>query len=253
MDVKDPTDRAALASRLQLKLAESSEPQRVCEETIDAAEDGRGTPPRAPRRRGLSERAERFQARLGLSHVNRWVLVAVAVVAAATGLSAMILSWPQSEPAATAEVEPTASPATQPETIVVSVAGAVRRPGIVELESGSRVADAIAAAGGMAEEADPGFLNLARVVTDGDLVAVPDADSAPETAGSGGAAASALVNPNVADERTLTTLNGIGPVLAERIVAHREANGSFQSVEELADVQGIGPSLLDQIRDQVAL
>lgn len=257
MDVKDPPEPAALAARLQLRLTESAESPRVCEEAVDV---GSGEVVDAPlsrpsARQRLTERAERLQARLGLSHVNRWVLTVVAVAVAATGLFVTVFSWPSSESTATAAVEPTASAVAQPETIVVSVAGAVREPGIVELEDGARVADAIEAAGGLVDDADPGFLNLARVVVDGDLVAVPDASAEQGAAGAGGStdAAGGMVNINVADESTLTTLTGIGPVLAERIVAYRETNGSFQSIDALSEVQGIGPNLVDRLRDQVTL
>ncbi|WP_051393274.1 helix-hairpin-helix domain-containing protein [Glycomyces arizonensis] len=265
MDVKDPPEGAALAARLRLKLDEADEPQRVCEETVDVASgEARGgeTAPAPlslpPARRQLNDRVERLQARLGLSHANRWVLTAVAVVVAAVGLFVTVLAWPESEPAATAAAEPAASAAAAaPETIVVSVAGAVNEPGIVELETGSRVADAIEAAGGLADGADPGFLNLARVVSDGDLVAVPDTAAGQGPAGAapagGGAAPGGLVNVNVAGEEALTSLTGIGPVLAERIIDYRQANGSFQSIDELSEVQGVGPKMLDQIRDQVTL
>ncbi|WP_051326209.1 helix-hairpin-helix domain-containing protein [Glycomyces tenuis] len=263
MDVKDPPQGAALAAKLRLKLDELDETQRVCEETVNIASgevDGGKTAPvplsLPPRRRQMTDRVEKIQARLGLSHANRWVLAAVAFVVAAVGLFVTILAWPESEPTATAAAEPAASAAAAPETIVVSVAGAVNEPGIVELEEGSRVADAIEAAGGLSDGADLGFLNLARVVADGDLVAVPDASAETGEAGAapgGGAAAGGLVNINVADEETLASLTGIGPVLAERIIAYREENGSFQSVDELSEVQGVGPKLLEQIREQVTL
>jgi competence protein ComEA len=169
-----------------------------------------------------------------------------------------ILSWPDSEPAATVPTAPVEATAAGPETIIVSVAGAVNEPGIVELEAGARVADAIEAAGGLTEGADPGFLNLARVVSDGDLVAVPDASASgaavPAPGGdSAGAGTGGLVNINVAGAAELDALNGIGPVLAERIIEYREANGSFQSLDELSEVSGIGASLLEQLRDQVTL
>lgn len=251
MTREDPPEPEALAARLRLELDKTD--RASCEETVDVASGEADEPlSRATARQGLSERLERFQARFGLSGANRWVLAAVAVAVAAAGLFATFLSWPRSEPAATASVDPTASAETPAETIVVSVAGAVERPGIVELEQGERVADAIEAAGGLVDGADPGFLNLAREVADGDLVAVPDAgdeQAAPGAAGSAGGP----VNINAADAQTLTSLPGIGPVLAERIVSYRESNGSFQSLEELAEVRGIGSSLLEQLEDQVVL
>lgn len=246
-----PPDSAALAARLRLELDEPGEDRPICKEALDPVGD---TAPASPPPKRFDEHLEHLQARLGLSHLNRRVLLAVAALVAAVGLSVTVLSWPDAEPAATAPAAPE-TPTSAPETIVVSVAGAVNEPGIVELESGARVADAIEAAGGLTDGADPGFLNLARVVADGDLVAVPDAAAAgaPAPGDAGGAAAGGLVNINVAGVAELDALNGIGPVLAERIIEYREANGSFGSVDELSEVSGIGSALLEQLREQVTL
>ncbi|MEU6861648.1 helix-hairpin-helix domain-containing protein [Glycomyces sp. NPDC046736] len=253
MEREDREATAALAAKLRLNLDRADD--RICTETVDAASgETQPAPPtlHPPPARRFDERLERLQTRLGLSHLNRWVLVVVALIVAAVGLSVTILSWPDAEPAASAPAAAPEAAEAAAETIVVSVAGAVNEPGIVELEAGARVADAIEAAGGLADGADPGFLNLARVVADGDLVAVPDAaDEAPPPGTEG--TAGGLVNVNVASAAELDSLKGIGPVLAERIIEYREANGSFQSVEELAEVSGIGNALLDQIREQVTL
>jgi competence protein ComEA len=259
MERELPPDSAALAARLRLRLNDSTDEPGVCKETVDA-ESGETQPEpklQPPPVRRFDERLESLQNRFGLSHLNRWVLVIVALLVAAVGLAVTLLSWPDSEPAATAPaVAPEATAETK--TIVVSVAGAVNDPGIVELDAGARVADAIEAAGGLTEGADPGFLNLARVVADGDLVAVPDAAASSAAApvsgdDSGGAGTGGLVNVNVASAAELDALNGIGPVLAERIIEYREANGSFQSLDELSEVSGIGTALLEQLREQVTL
>ncbi len=241
-----------------MRLNDSADEPGVCKETVDA-DSGEAEPEpviKPPPARRFDERLERLQNRLGLSHLNRWVLVTVALLVAAVGLSVTLLSWPDDEPAATAPAAPIEASAAEPKTIIVSVAGAVNEPGIVELEAGARVADAIEAAGGLTEGADPGFLNLARVVADGDLVAVPDAAASGAPApgdGTGGPSAGGLVNINVAGAAELDALKGIGPVLAERIIEYREANGSFQSLDELSEVSGIGSALLEQLRDQVTL
>ena len=260
MERTSPPDSAALAARLRLRLNEPADEDGVCKETVDA-DTGEAAPEPAlnpPPSRRFDERLERLQNRLGLSHLNRWVLGTVALLVAAVGLSVTLLSWPDAEPTATAPAAPTEAAAAEPKTIVVSVAGAVNEPGIVELDAGARVADAIEAAGGLKEGADPGFLNLARVVADGDLVAVPDAAASGAAApapddGSGGTETAGLVNINVAGVAELDALKGIGPVLAERIIEYREANGSFQSLDELSEVSGIGSALLEQLRDQVTL
>jgi competence protein ComEA len=258
MERELPPDSAALAARLRLRLNDPADDPGVCKETVDAGSgDARPEPVlKPPTARRFDERLERLQNRFGLSHLNRWVLVIVALLVAAVGLSVTLLSWPESQPSATAPAAPPEATAAETKTIVVSVAGAVKNPGIVELDAGARVADAIEAAGGLTDGADPGFLNLARVVADGDLVAVPDASASGAAAPSGsseGASAGGLVNINVADAAELDALNGIGPVLAERIIEYREANGSFQSLDELSEVSGIGSALLEQLRDQVTL
>jgi competence protein ComEA len=258
MERELPPDSAALAARLRMRLNDSAEEPGVCKETVDAGSGEAEPEPviKPPPGRRLDQGLERLQNRLGLSHLNRWVLVTVALLVAGVGLSVTLLSWPDAEPTATAPAAPVEATAAEAKTIIVSVAGAVKEPGIVELEAGSRVADAIEAAGGLADGADPGFLNLARVVADGDLVAVPDAaasGAAVPGEDTGGASAGGLVNINVAGAAELDALKGIGPVLAERIIEYRESNGSFQSLDELSEVSGIGTALLDQLRDQVTL
>ncbi|WP_049785529.1 ComEA family DNA-binding protein [Cellulomonas gilvus] len=147
--------------------------------------------------------------------------------------------------------EPTGAPA--PAELVVDVVGAVARPGVVRLPPGSRVVDALDAAGGALTDADVARLNLARVLVDGEQVVVPRPGdpvvAAPPDAG-GGADGGSLVDLNTADEATLDTLPGIGPVLAARIVEHRAA-GPFASVDDLVDVPGIGQALLEDLRDLV--
>jgi competence protein ComEA len=149
--------------------------------------------------------------------------------------------------------------------VVVHVVGQVAAPGLVTLPVGARVADAVDAAGGPTGEADLSALNLARTVVDGEQLRVPapgeEVPAPPAPAGggaSGGAAggtgspgAGALVDLNSADEAALDTLPGIGPALAGRIIAWREENGRFASVDELDEVSGIGPTLLERLRDLV--
>lgn len=152
-----------------------------------------------------------------------------------------------------------------PAQVVVHVVGAVRKPGLVRLPAGSRVAEAIAAAGGASRRADLTQLNLARVVADGEQVHVPrpgEVVSAPPggVAGGGaggggglGAAGGGLVNLNTADLAALDSLPGVGPVLAQRILDWRAENGRFTSVEELGEVSGIGDKIMDQLRSKVTV
>lgn len=140
------------------------------------------------------------------------------------------------------------------EVVVLHVHGAVVEPGIVELPLGSRVVDAIAAARGPTDDADLGAVNLARVVADGEQLYVPRVGEVPPpSAAGGGTDAQGRVNLNTADASTLETLAGVGPALAARIIAWREQNGPFRSVDELIAVSGIGAKTLDGLRDQVTV
>ena len=147
-----------------------------------------------------------------------------------------------------------------PQQLVVHVVGQVKRPGVVLLRPGARVRDAVAKAGGALPGADLAAVNLARGVVDGEQVRVPrpgEAVSATGAASSGadgaGAAGSAggPLNLNTASESALEELPGVGPVLAQRIIDWRTEHGRFTSVDELAEVSGIGEKLLAQVRPLV--
>lgn len=152
-----------------------------------------------------------------------------------------------------------ATESTPSAVVVVHVAGAVEHPGVVELLPGTRVDEAIAAAGGATDAADLDALNLAAPVVDGQQVYVPEeGESAQPAAVSGGAGASTtsaggLVDLNDADLAALDTLPGIGPALAQRIVDWRTEHGPFASVEALTDVSGIGPATMERLRDLVTV
>lgn len=155
-----------------------------------------------------------------------------------------------------------ADPAGSAAGVVVHVAGEVGRPGVVEVPSGSRLEDAIEAAGGATGEADLAAVNLARPVVDGEQVYVPSTadERAPASWGGGttGAgvpdgAGSGLVDLNAADVGALDALPGIGPVLAQRILDWRTEHGRFTSVDELGEVAGIGPTVLERLRPLVVV
>lgn len=121
--------------------------------------------------------------------------------------------------------------------IVIDVEGAVARPGVLELPGGGRVRDAIDASGGFLDDADRSALNLARILVDGEQIYVPQV----------GEGTSGPVNVNRAGASELEALPGIGPVLAERIVADRDANGPFAGLGDLERVSGIGPALIARL------
>jgi competence protein ComEA len=140
--------------------------------------------------------------------------------------------------------------------VVVDVAGKVRRPGIVRLPAGSRVVDALEAAGGPRRGVDLTGLNLARVLTDGEQVVVgqpgptgPAAAAAPGSVPGGGV----LVNLNTATQTELETLPGVGPVTATSILEWRTEHGAFSSVDELLEVSGIGDATLAEIAPHVTI
>jgi competence protein ComEA len=141
--------------------------------------------------------------------------------------------------------------------LYVHVAGAVRRPGLVKVPAGARVAEAVLRAGGPGRKADLTGVNLAAQVEDGQQVVVPAAGAVPESAGgTGGAAAeggSPAVKPSLgsATVEQLDEIDGIGPTLAERIVEYRTENGGFSSLDELDEVDGIGEERLKTLRESL--
>jgi competence protein ComEA len=137
-------------------------------------------------------------------------------------------------------------------TVIIHVVGQVMRPGIVELTDGARVIDAIEAAGGVTQRADLDSLNLARIVVDGEQLYVPEVgEDISARATPHHATAQGPISLSRADQATLETLPGVGPALAGRIIAFREANGPFQSVSDVLAVSGIGPAILERFADRV--
>lgn len=183
------------------------------------------------------------------------------VVLALLGVGAAVVGSVMTPGGQTVEIAADTSANDEPadavtvDVVVLHVIGAVAEPGIVELALGSRVVDAIASAGGPAPDADLSGVNLARVVADGEQLRVPRVGEVPAAvpgAGSG-VAADGRVNINTADATALETLPGVGPALAARIIAWRDENGPFRSVDELTAVSGIGEKTLDGMRDQATV
>ncbi len=207
-----------------------------------------------------------------------FALAAVAVVAVLVTVLAMMRDKPP--PVVSAKLPPVqmvSSAAPRPSTsvpnidgpVVLSVVGLVHKPGLVTLQPGARIADAIEAAGGTLDSADLIGLNMAQRVADGQQILVglapapgePPALGSGVTPSSGGPAAPSSSNPsgpaagpidlNTATVEQLDALPGIGPVTAAAIVAWRDANGKFTSVDQLGDVDGIGPARLEKLRSLV--
>ncbi|MDG9678964.1 helix-hairpin-helix domain-containing protein [Micromonospora sp. DH14] len=192
---------------------------------------------------------------------------ALAVVAAVVVVGAAGWAWqarPQSEPVApllsdAASAAPSDGPsASGSGEVVVAVAGKVRKPGLVRLPAGSRLADAVQAAGGALPGVDVALLNPARKVTDGELIVVgvtppPVPGGAAGPAAGGAAPAAGPLNLNTATLAQLDALPGVGPVLAQRILAHRDQHGGFRSVGDLRQVDGIGDARYEQLKDLVTV
>jgi competence protein ComEA len=225
--------------------------------------DAADVPPRvdvasADVRSRLLELGHRFD----ISRQGAVALVGVAVVALAFSFG---IGWrARARPATVAAPVATSSgpavpassmvvTATPAPLVVVDVAGRVRHPGLIRLRAGSRVADALRAAGGVRPHTDLTSLNLAAPLVDGEQVLVggpgPTAATAPD--GSTSASGSSPVDLNTADVSTLDELPGIGPVLAQRIVDYRTTHGRFTAVSQLQDVSGIGPAKYADLHDLV--
>lgn len=163
----------------------------------------------------------------------------------------------------------TLAPAPTKPPIEVHVIGAVVRPGVYSFLEGSRVQDAVTAAGGLLTEADPNAINLAAKLEDGQQLNIPyqggagpdtnspapfDVIPTPDYSGSDGSSTDInLININTASLEELQTLPGIGSTIAQRIIDYRDQNGPFNQIEDIMNVPGIGPATFDQIKDLISV
>jgi competence protein ComEA len=153
-------------------------------------------------------------------------------------------------PAAALVAEQGGSGAGAATKLVVHVAGAVREPGLYRLAEGSRVADAVARAGGATAPADTAAINLAAPLADGMQVIVPRRVAvAAGAAGASGAGPAPRISLSSASAAELDELPGVGPVTAQKIVDYRAAHGGFRSVDDLDAIPGIGPARIEQLRE----
>ncbi len=148
----------------------------------------------------------------------------------------------------------------EPSQLVIDVKGAVAKPGLYTLEAGARVNDAVEAAGGLTNQADPKSINLAQKLSDEAVVYVASKDENISVVASPTASSAispegneSKVNLNTATEADLQTISGIGAKRAADIIAYREANGGFQSVDDLNNVSGIGDKTMESIRPYVTV
>ena len=160
------------------------------------------------------------------------------------------------EPEVVTEVEDVPGQDDEADTIFVQVAGAVKQPGVFELEKDARVFSAIEAAGGLRKNADESGLNQAALLTDGQKIYVASEGETAEadtgtTVPSG--QTDGRVNINTADSSTLTTLSGIGEAKAAAIISYREAHSGFTRPEDLMEVDGIGEGTFEKLKEQITI
>lgn len=185
------------------------------------------------------------------------VVLSVLAILVAAGVAWWLRPHAESVPPPAAPVTTAAPARSGPDRLlVVSVVGRVRRPGLVRLAEGARVADALRAAGGPLPGTNTTSLNLAAKVSDGEQIVVGvTPPPAPAGAGdaSGPAPAGGKINLNTATEADLDELPGIGPALAQRIIAFRTEHGGFRSIDELKQVSGIGDARFADLKDLVTV
>jgi competence protein ComEA len=186
----------------------------------------------------------------GDQKVSKQLLIALAGVVAVASLVLVAVNRPEPP---TGEFSVSADESLNEvieQFLYVHVVGEVQSPGMYQLPIGARLVDAVFAAGGLTEDADNSSVNLARELTDGEQIIV---FSISQEGQSPGTNSSGLISLNRAGDKELEELPGIGPALAGRIIAWREANGGFKSVQDLLKVSGIGESLLSGVIDLVTL
>ena len=186
----------------------------------------------------------------GDQKVSKQLLIGLAGVVAVASLVLVAVNRPEPP---TGEFSVSAGDSVDEVTqqfLYVHVVGEVSSPGMYQLPIGARLVDAVFAAGGLTEDADNASVNLARELTDGEQIVVFSISQEGEAAGT---TASGLVSLNRASDKELEDLPGIGPALSSRIIAWREANGGFKSVQDLLKVSGIGESLLAGVIDLVTI
>ena len=196
-------------------------------------------------------------ARASSSELGLLALLGVGIV----GICVLVVVRTSDPPAPpitreTMAAAPAVSPTVATKPVMVHVAGEVAHPGVYELPEGSRINDAIAAAGGPLEGADGNHVNLAAPVTDGQKITLtkPGEVPPPDDSASGAVPGpGAKVNINTATQAQLEELPSVGPVLAQRIIAHRQTKGRFTNVRQLMEVSGVGPKKFEGLKDLVTV
>lgn len=183
-------------------------------------------------------------------------MLVLLLLIAAIGGGMLYGSYTQEE-AVTLDAAESGERSEQAAVITVYVTGAVNKPGVVTVDEGARTADAVNACGGLLPTADREHINMAQVLKDGQKVKVPErsGEEAKSVEGKQSAKAdgSGMVNINTADEKELDTLPGIGPAMAKRIIEYRETEGSFQQIEDIKKIRGIGDAKFNKMKEKLCI
>lgn len=189
------------------------------------------------------------------------LILLVLLLAAAGGTYYGLYSQEQT---AVLESQPPAQETASVRQLTIYVTGAVNKPGLVQVKEGARVAEAVNACGGLLPTANSEKINMAQVLKDGQQLKVPEKSGAANKTDlsksdrskadkSKAGASGELVNINTADEKALDTLPGVGPAMAKRIIEYREAEGAFQSPEDIKKVRGIGEAKFAKLKDKICI
>ncbi|MEV4100123.1 helix-hairpin-helix domain-containing protein [Nonomuraea sp. NPDC049649] len=258
MPAHDPApERTVAESRLRALTGSDPFPREVPEpfQTFRTTRPAGTTDPRpaGPSEPQAPKSFQAFRASTPALDPGRPALRVLLALGVAAVLVAGFLLWraqpvPEPLPAPTPLSTPAPTAATPEAKVTVHVAGKVRKPGVYPLPTGSRVQDAITAAGGVRRGAPLGALNLARRLVDGEQIMVGAPAAAP---GSAANPADAVLDLNTATQDQLEQLPGVGEVLASRIIDFRTTHGGFTSVDQLREVTGIGSRRFDEIKPKV--
>ncbi|MGR0119728.1 helix-hairpin-helix domain-containing protein [Bacillus halotolerans] len=193
-----------------------------------------------------------------MSVVSAAVLIAVLCLFFFSGNNKEPVKQVVSSEKENAEVKQEAAKDKEEENIVIDIKGAVKHPGVYEMNTGDRVSQAIEKAGGIGEKADETQVNLAELLQDGTVVYIPSEGEEAAQQAAGGAVQSSkgketLVNINTATLEDLQNISGVGPSKAEAIIAYREENGRFQTIEDITKVSGIGEKSFEKIKSSITV
>lgn len=212
-------------------------------------------------------RAHSLLRQAGLAELPRSVLIGILIIGLVLILVGIWQFWPranadyvvttnQEQETPDANVQQTASAQAE---IVIDVEGAVNAPGLYALAADSRAGEAIEAAGGFAADAQPGAINLAQKLSDGEQIIVPTIEEAQDATNTVSKAITpssrqdGKININTASAEELQELSGVGPALSGRIIDYRESKGRFSSIEDLKEVSGIGDTRFENLKDKICV